>query len=182
MAAGTLSLYHCMRKLVLFIASSLDGYIAGGDEQIDWLFTDQDYGYSNFYDSIDTTISGYKTYRLSLSFDSFPYPDKKNYVFTRDSSRSDTELVQFISGDIVQFTRELKQQPGRDIWLVGGGEINTVMLDAGLIDEIVLSIHPVIVGQGIPLFGGAPALRHFTTLDTTTFSTGLVQLKLGATP
>lgn len=169
-----------MRKLVLFIASSIDGYIAGPGEHIDWLFSDQDYGYNSFYESIDTTLSGYKTYALSLSFESFPYPDKTNYVFTRDSSRSDTDKVKFITGDIVAFTHELKQQPGRDIWLVGGGEINTVMLNAGLIDEIVLSIHPVVVGSGIPLFGGAPVLRAFQTRSTTAFDSGLVQLRLSA--
>ncbi len=167
-----------MRKIILFIASSLDGYIADPAGQIDWLFTDQDYGYSDFYNSIDTTISGYKTYKSSLSFSSFPYSDKTNYVFTRDSRRRDTEQVRFISGDIAQFTRELKRQAGGDIWLVGGDEINTLMLNAGLIDEVVLSIHPVVVGRGIPLFAAAANCTQFATANTTTFDTGLMQIRL----
>jgi len=80
-----------MRKLILFIATSLDGYIAGPNGEIDWLFTDQEYGYSEFYATIDTVVMGRKTYDLSLSFGEYPYPGTQAFVFsrTRDGERDD---------------------------------------------------------------------------------------------
>ena len=99
-----------MRKLKLFIATSLDGYIAGPKGEIDWLEAggNTDYGYSVFYDSIDTTLMGYATYKLTLTFPRFPYPDKTNYVFTRGRLPPDTDHVRLVSGDIAAFVRSLK--------------------------------------------------------------------------
>ena len=102
-----------MRKLKLYIATSLDSYIAGPNGEIDWLEAggDLDYGYQGFYASIDTTLMGNATYRLTLTVDRFPYPDKSNYVFTKARPPADTAHVRFISGDIAAFVRSLKEQP-----------------------------------------------------------------------
>ena len=88
-----------MRRLKLYIATSLDGYIAGPNGEIDWLEAggNLDYGYGEFYSSIDTTLMGTATYRLTLIVDDFPYPDKSNYVFTRGTPPPDTAYVRFIS-------------------------------------------------------------------------------------
>ena len=112
-----------MRKLKLYIATSLDGYIAGPNGEIDWLDIggDADHGYQEFYASIDTTLMGNSTYPLTLTVE-FPYPDKTNYFFTKGTPPQDTAHVQFVSGDIAAFVRSLKEQPGKDIWLVGGGQ------------------------------------------------------------
>jgi len=167
-----------MRKVVLFIATSIDGFIAGPDEEIDWLFTDQDYGYTEFYNSIDTTLMGYKTYKLCESFPEFPYPDKENFVFTRDASRKDTKYVKFVSSDIEGFVSELKAAVGKkDIMLVGGGQINNLLVRADLIDEIVHSIIPVVLGKGIPLFGNEPVIKKFKTAGVKTYDSGLIQMK-----
>ena len=90
-----------MRKLKLYIATSLDGYIAGPDGELEWLEAGGglDYGYDDFYESIDTTLMGNATYQVTLTVDTFPYPEKTNYVFTR-STPPDTDHVRFISGDI----------------------------------------------------------------------------------
>jgi dihydrofolate reductase len=165
-----------MRKVKLFIATSLDGYIADKNGGIDWLFTDQDYGYADFYASIDTTLTGYKTYEDILGFGEVPFPGKTNYVFSRRHQHADDNPVTFISTDIAAFVQQLKQEPGQDIWLVGGGEINEVMLQAGLIDELIISIHPIILGEGRPLFAGRTERQDFTLTGTKTFETGLVQL------
>ena len=182
MAAPYLLTNQCcdMRHIVLFIASSIGGYIARLAGSIDWLFTDEDYGYSEFYDSIDTTLMGKRTYKDVLSFGEFPYPDKTNYVFTRREGMMDTENVQFITGSIPAFVRQLKKEDGKDIWLVGGGQINTILLSTGLIDRMILSVHPVILGQGIPLFGGIPAETHFKLERSQVFPSGLVQLSYKA--
>ena len=168
-----------MRRLKLYTAVSLDGYIAGPNGEIDWLDVggDLDYGYAEFYESIDTTLMGSLTYRVALSVPDFPYPDKTNYVFTR-SAPPDTEHVRFVSGDIAGFVRSLKEEPGEAIWLVGGGQINTIMLNAGLIDEVVLTLFPLVLGHGIPLFApGAPRSR-FETTGCETYETGLVQWRM----
>ena len=131
-----------MKKLRLYIATTLDSYIAGPKDEIDWLDTagDLDYGYQEFYTSVGTTLMGNTTYGLTLTVDQFPYPETTNYVFTRGTPRPDTAHVCFVSGDIAAFVRSLKEEPGKDIWLIGGGQVNTVMLNANLIDEIILTV------------------------------------------
>src|SRR5215203_3110695 len=121
-----------MRKVKLFIASSLDCYIAREDGGIDWLFTDADYGYTKFYDSIDTNIQGFVT--------------------------------------------SLTQSIGKDIWLLGGGEIVSVLLNAGLVDEIILSIHPIILGRGIPLLRNIQKEVNLKLENSLSFESGLTQL------
>lgn len=137
------------RRLRLYIATSLDGYIAGKDGSIDWLFTDADYGYRDFFASIDTVLMGSRTYEQTRSFWDFPYEGKSCFVFTR-KARGKADPVTFISGDIAEFTKGLKDEHGGDIWLVGGSEIIAVLRD--LIDDYIISIHPVILGSGILLF------------------------------
>ena len=139
---------------------------------------DLDYGYKNFYASIDTTLMGYSTFKVTQTVPEFPYPDKTNFVFTRSAPPLDTPYVRFISGDIVSFVHSLKKEAGKGIWLVGGGQVNTVMLNGGLIDEMILTIFPLALGEGIRLF--APGAKHslFKTVGCETFETGLVQWHL----
>ncbi|MBD1398005.1 dihydrofolate reductase [Pontibacter sp. JH31] len=147
-----------MRKIVLYIAASTDGFIARPDGNIDWLqdkkynIPDEDFGYTAFLQTIDTTLMGHNTYKEVMGFDMpFPYPDLKNYVFSR-SEQADTACVSFIKDDVVDFIEKLKEQPGKDIWLIGGGQLNSVVLNAGLLDEIILTYIPIILGKGIRLF------------------------------
>ncbi len=169
-----------MRKLKLYTATSLDGYIAGPNGELDWLDAagDLDYGYDDFYASIDTTLMGNATYHVTLTVDTFPYPEKTNYVFTRSAPPPDTPHVRFISGDIAAFVRALKDTPGKDLWLVGGGRINTIMLDAGLIDELILTVFPIVLGRGIPLFAPGAPRSGFRTVGCETYETGLIQWRL----
>jgi len=166
-----------MRKIVLFIATSIDGFIAGKNGDTNWLYTDGDFGYKEFYDSIDTTIMGYNTYFFIKQFEQFPYPDKKNYVFSRSNREPDGNPIEIIFSDVVEFTRELRSQKGRNIWLVGGSQINSMLINVGLIDEMIISIHPVALGQGIKLFKEED-LRNFQfkLVKHQVFERGLVQL------
>ena len=138
----------------------------------------EDYGYAAFFDSIDTTVQGTNTFKHAESFDPFPYAGKTNYVFTRNANAVDTQHARFITGDIANFVAELKRQPGKDIWLVGGGQINTVMLNAGLIDLMILTSFPIVLGAGIPLFAPGARQSRFTTVNIETFPAGLVQWTL----
>ena len=167
-----------MRMVKLFIASSLDCYIAREDGGIDWLYTDADYGYTRFYDSIDTIIVGRKSYDQSLTFDEYPYKGKKVYVFTRKKVRKNNneQDVEYIDTNIQDFVTSLTQSIGKDIWLLGGGEIVSVLLNAGLVDEIILSIHPIILGTGIPLLRNIQKEVNLKLENSLSFESGLTQL------
>ena len=121
---------------------------------------------------------GSSTYPVTLTVDKFPYPDKTNYVFTRGPPPPDTVHVQFASGDIASFVRSLKRPPGKDIWLVGGGQINTVMLNADLIDEIILTTFPLVLGEGVLLFAPGVMSHPSRSVSCQIYETGLMQWHL----
>ena len=120
---------------------------------------------------------GNKTYQQVLTFEGeFPYKDKENYVFTRNKVLEKDENVRFISSDIQTFVKNLKEQQGKNIWCIGGGEVNKLLLQANLIDEMVLSIHPILLGKGLPLFPANYPLSKWKLLKVTPFESGLVQI------
>jgi dihydrofolate reductase len=165
-----------MRSIRLFIACSLDGYIAREDGGVDWLFHDQDYGMSEFYKSIDTVLIGRKTHDFMIR-SGFPYyKGKKNCVFSRSKKPEKTEHVQFVSEDVRDFVEALQKRPGKGIWLVGGARLIESFLKEGLIDEMILSIHPVVLGKGIPLFGGDFKPIDLELSKCVPYDSGLVQL------
>lgn len=144
------------RKITLFIASSLDGYIATKDESLEWLFTTEgegDNGYSEFIETIDTIILGRRTYEwiINSEGDNFPYKDKKCYVFSNTLKSTDNN-VEIISENVVEFAKNLKHTDGKGIWIVGGGELLHDFIENQLIDEWFITIAPTIIGDGIPLF------------------------------
>lgn len=165
-----------MRKIILFIASSLDGFIAGKSGEIDWLFTDQDYGYTEFFKAIDVVIMGRKTYDQALTFGEYPFREKEAFVFSRTRVGATDGNANFISGDVAVFTESLKSRHGKDIWLVGGSELIQQFLKHDLIDEFVISIHPIILGEGIPLFPIPNPMQELHLEQCKTFNTGLVQI------
>jgi len=140
-----------MRKIILFIASSLDGYIARGDGTIDWLPENTVSGYDDFIKSIDTVIMGKKTYDQVLTFGDYPYKDKKSYVFTRNNEYSKDENTEFVH-DADKLVKDILSDSGTNIWLIGGAEIISTFVNLGFVDEIIISIIQVVLGKGIPLF------------------------------
>lgn len=166
-----------MRRVRFFVASSLDGYIARTDGSIGWLFHDADYGYAEFYAGIDTVVMGRATYELALALGPYPFSGKKTCVFSRSRVGTRDEHAEFIAGDVRAFVAGLRAQPGRDIWLVGGAKLAREFLTADLIDEYIVSIHPVLLGSGIPLFpaGGRETVLRFEGVRT--FPSGLVQVR-----
>lgn len=158
-----------MRKVSLFIAASLDGFIARKNGGIDWLFHG-DYGYKKFYSTIDTVIMGRKTYDLAKRLEKEPFKSKRVVVFTRHAVKG----AEF-SRDPITALRKMLKERGKRIWLVGGGKIARVLMNAKMIDELVISVHPRILGSGIPLFEGMKEtkLKH---ARTKAFKSGLVQI------
>lgn len=144
------------RKMVLYIATSLDGYIAKEDESLEWLFKvegEGDNGYSEFYDTVDTILLGRRTYDWILNYENgnFPYKNKKCYVFS-NTLKGKNEDVEFINEDVVSFSKKIKQHEGKNIWIVGGGELLDFFIKERLVDEFIITIAPTLIGEGIPLF------------------------------
>jgi len=125
-----------MRKIKLFIACSLDGYIAKEDGSVNWLPENTDSGYDQFYSSIDTVLMGQKTYEQILTFGKYPYKDKISYVFSRNPNQKKDENVEFTS-EVEEFTKKLVSSSGKDIWLVGGSEIASTFVNLKFVDELI---------------------------------------------
>ena len=140
-----------MRKIILYIASSLDGYVARENGNIDWLPQIDTSEYDKFYQTVDVVIMGKTTYDQVLTFGEYPYKDKKSFVFTRNNSTTKNENVEFVS-NVDEFVNDILSGLEGNIWLIGGGQIISSFVNNGIIDEIILSIIPVILGKGIPLF------------------------------
>jgi dihydrofolate reductase len=144
------------RKIILYIAASLDGYIATEDDSLEWLLKTEgegDNGYGEFYETIDTILIGRRTYDWVIDYEkgNFPYKDKKCYVFSK-SLKGKNEFVEFVDENILSFTEKLKAEKGKDIWIVGGGELLYYFVKERLIDRFIITIAPALIGKGIPLF------------------------------
>jgi dihydrofolate reductase len=168
------------RQVILYIAMSLDGYIAQGEDNIDFLSivetADEDYGYAAFQKEVDTLIWGRKTYDKVLSFGiAFPHKDKKCYVLSRTKTAHD-ENVEFYNGDIGNLILKIRQERGKHIYVDGGAEVVAELLKQGLIDKFIISIIPHLVGQGLRLFQNNLPEQPISLKKTINFPSGLVQL------
>lgn len=168
------------RKLILYIAMSLDGYIATNDDDISWLsmveMEGEDYGYHEFIAGVDTVILGRRTYEkvLSMGVD-FPHSDKECYVITR-RAQADLGTIKFYAGDPVQLVKELKRKEGKKIFCDGGAQTVFMLMKEQQIDEFIVSIIPVFLGDGIRLFqSGFPGF-NLKLVKSTEYKSGLVKL------
>jgi len=155
-----------MRKVTLGLANSLDNYIARKDGGFDWIHWSKEVAEisAKFMKTVDALLIGRKTYEGMLAYGQTSYPGAKNYVFSRSKKQRDAlkkslvakkkadKNVEVVSADATEFVRELKRKKGKGIVVFGGGELAKSLFEADLIDEVVLNIHPVLLGSGIPLF------------------------------
>lgn len=174
-----------MRKLILGLAVTLDGYIEGPNGEYDWCFTDQDYGLNEFFARIDAIFIGRKSYEIAQQYadgnngEMVPgMPAVTEYVFSK-TLKSLKEGAVLISGDSIAEARRIKEQPGKDIWLYGGALLTAALMKEGLVDELWLSVHPILLGSGKPLFQEQSSRTQLTLLDSKTYETGLVSLRYG---
>ncbi len=163
-----------MRKIILNLAVSLDGFIEGPNGEFDWCFTDQDYGMSAFLKSIDTIFFGRRSYEVLLSMDSNPYPDKAKVVFSENREYIAKNAISLRIDPIK--INELKEFRENDIWLFGGAELFNKLLDMDLVDELQLAVHPLILGSGKPLFTSRDKIIRFNQVESKSYSSGIVQL------
>ncbi|MEV4493368.1 dihydrofolate reductase family protein [Micromonospora coxensis] len=184
-----------MRKLVYYVASTLDGFIAAPDGTYDALplhddvrdhlvahwpqtfpaFLHEHFGIDRPQGRFDALVMGRHTYDPALKVGvTSPYAHLKQYVFSRSLAPADYPDVEIVAGDPVAFVRELKRQPGGDIWLCGGGQLAGQLL--GEVDELVVKLHPTLLGSGIPIIDREVDPRRFRLVETRPFDSGLVIL------
>lgn len=185
-----------MKKLVYYVASTLDGYIAGPAGQYDFLTATTDhfpYLFEEFPETIpaparahfkisaankhfDTVIMGRGTYEPGLKEGlTNPYPQLRQIVFSKSLSPDTDPSVEFVSSDPLKKVQELKQEKGMDIWLGGGGKLAQQLLPE--IDELILKLTPVVIGEGIPLFSGHFQVKPFRLVSSKTFENGVMILQ-----
>ncbi|MEV0430466.1 dihydrofolate reductase family protein [Micromonospora sp. NPDC050495] len=191
-----------MRKLVYYVASTLDGFIAAPDGSYDFFPLEPDVAahltaawpqtFPTFAHAqlgiaspptgrFDAVVMGRATYDPALKLGvTSPYAHLEQYVFSRSLPPSDDPQVQIVDGDPVAFVRDLKQRPGGDIWLCGGGSLAGQLLDE--VDELVVKLNPVLIGSGIPLVDRGFAAHRFTLTETRPFDSGVVVLRYTAGP
>lgn len=169
-----------MPTVILYIASSLDGYIARADGSVDWLSIvenqETDYGYAEFYAGIDAIAMGSRTYEQVLDFDDWPYPDKRTFVFTHRSLEPVAHDVTLTDQSPDEFLNGLDSAGIRTLWLAGGGDLIASFMQHKLIDEYIISLIPVVLGDGIPLFKSPLAEHRLEFLEVANYASGLVQL------
>ena len=166
-----------MRKLILSVAVSLDGFIEGPNGEYDWCVIDEEYDFAEFFDRVDTIFVGRKTYEMSLALGEGPpgFPKFKEYVFST-TLESVKEGATLIKGDILAEVEKIKAENGKDIWLFGGAALTTSLMNLGLVDELALAIHPILLGGGKPLFNNINDRINLTLVDTRKYSSGMVSL------
>lgn len=171
-----------MRKLSLFIATSLDGYIAKPNDDLSFLKSvekeGEDYGYAAFTSTVDTIIIGRKTYDYVLKEigpSHYDNGERTVYVITR-TERPEHGNIRFYSGDLAELVHRLKRGDGKTIYCDGGAEIINELLKNDLIDEFIISVIPVLLGNGVRLFKDGRPEQYLEFITAKTFDTGLTQL------
>lgn len=174
-----------MRKIILNLATTLDGFIEGANGELDWCILEEDMHFDRFLESVDTIFYGRVSYDLWGNYQpDAAAPDmekqiyaaiqsKEKFVFS-SQSRTDDKAT-FISTDVAAMVEKIRKQPGKDIWLYGGAKLITTFIENGLVDEYMISVHPTALGAGKPLFD-IPARLDLVLAETKVFKSGVVQL------
>jgi dihydrofolate reductase len=169
-----------MRRIVFGVANSLDNFIAGKDGTIDWLmFSDETaMVLSEYWATIDTILMGRNTYVAALKQGgtSPDFGNIKTYIFARELEIDTADGVEIIPNNAVEFVRTLKEKDGKDICLMGGGIFAKTLFESDLIDELHVNIHPVLLGQGIPLFLDIKKQIDLELIDCRPFKNGCVNV------
>jgi dihydrofolate reductase len=167
------------RKIIVYIATSADGYIARPDGDFAWLnrkTVKGDYGIAKFYKKIDSVIMGRKTYEIGVKLGQVGYPGKKNYVFSASPPKNVPPDIEFVTEDIPTFAKRIRRTRGRHIWLVGGSKMIASFLDHDQIDEFIIHVIPLYIGEGIPLIHPKHRDVALKLVKARRFSDGVVRL------
>src|ERR1043166_7704948 len=166
-----------MAKIILNLATSVDGFIADENGGVDWLndFNAEDYGMLDFFEQCGTAVMGSKTYEQALSFNSW-FGKMEGVLFTsRNLPPFKNEKITFVNGDPVPIVRELRKKE-KDSWLVGGGLLIASFINLQLLDEMILTIIPRLLGKGLPLCPAIKEVSKLQLLDSKAYADGVVRL------
>ena len=168
-----------MRKVILGLGISLDGYIARPDGSVDFLFMPKDYSMAPFFATVDAAIMGRKTFEAALKMGggSIGESSMVNYVMSRTLPSGERNGVHVVKQSPAALVRRIRAKPGKHIWLMGGGELTRDFLREDLVDELYLGLVPVLIGEGIPLFPAGFPQREFALVENNTYSRGMIELK-----
>lgn len=166
-----------MRKVILGLGISIDGYIARLNGAVDFLYMPKDYSMVPFIATIDTAIMGRKTLDAGGGSGSLSGWKMDFYIFSRSQPAGVRNGITFVNEDAAVLIHQLRQSKGKDIWLMGGGELASEFLREDLVDELNLGIVPVLLGEGIRLFPGGFPQRNFALLENKRYAKGLISLK-----
>ncbi len=169
-----------MRKVVYGVGISLDGYIARRDGSVDFLFMPKDYSMAPFFKRIDTGVMGRKTFEVGLKLGgekNLSSPRVKFYVFSNTLDPGEKHHAMVVRESPQKLLGEIRNNQGKDIWLMGGGELARDFLREDLVDEIYLGVVPVMIGEGIPAFPAGFPQREFTLVENKTYSKGMIALR-----
>ncbi len=169
-----------MVDVVLYIACTLDGYIATPDGGVDWLSQveaeGEDYGYQVFFDSVDALVMGSRTYRQILDFGEWPYGDKPCWVMSRQPLPQAGSGIHLSQETIEELLVRLQAQGVKRLWLVGGAALVDSFERTGGIQQYIISLVPHLLGDGVPLFTAGRPPRDLKLIDSRSYPSGLVQL------
>ena len=173
-----------MRKIVLGLGMSLDGYIARPDGAIDFLFMPKDYSMAPFFATVDTAIMGRKSLEAGLKMGGgkFDSGGLAIYVFSHSKPPGERDGLTYVNQSPAAFVGKLRKRPGKNIWLMGGGELARDFLKADLVDELYIGVVPVLLGEGIPLFPSGFPQRNFSLIENKTYSRGMIALRYQRIP
>lgn len=169
-----------MADIVYYVAASLDGFIATPDGGVGWLApfeaSGEDYGYAAFYATVDALLLGSRTYEQSLTFGPWPYEGKPTWVFSHRSFESGPDVT-VTENTPLGVAAELDARGVRRAWLVGGAALAASFRAEGLITEYIVSVMPVILGGGVPLFAGPGSQERLRVVESRTYDDGVVQVR-----
>lgn len=164
------------RRLRYQVAMTLDGFIAGPNGEHDWIVMDPSIDFAALYEEFDTAVMGRKTYEVGAAAGGGSYPGLDVIVFSRTLKPSARNGVRIVNDDPARVVAELKTQPGRDIWLYGGGQLFRSLLDAGLVDTVEVAVMPVLLAAGVPLLPPGSATKLTLAHQKTLPNSGIIAL------
>lgn len=165
-----------MRRVRYSVAVSLDGYIAGPKGEADWIIMDPEIDFAGIFEQFDTFLLGRKTFEAMGRAGQSGSLGKKTVVFSRTLRQEDYPKVTIVSEGAEKIVAALREEPGKDIWLFGGGSLFGSLLDAGLVDTVEVAIIPVLLGDGVPLLAPPARQQKLRLTRHKVYSTGIVSL------